>query len=194
MRLLSHPLIPAAAAVVALVGLALPAAAGSFYRYETENGGIAYTDDAKRIPARYREDATPVARTSLDDFARFTPMAASEPVAYDERLAGRLAHLRDLNARTISPHVSQAPHPSQAGPAQPGLTVNSGQAVQTHLGPIPEAGPVIVETVRSRPPGSPVTRHITIVRQGERILSVTKPAQVHSTPRALDERTLELDH
>ena len=62
--------------------------------------------------------------------------------------------------------------------------------MQAFVGPQASDEPVIVETVRSRPDGSPVTRHITIVRQGERILSVIKPEQVHSTPRAFSRRNI----
>ena len=37
------------------IGLATPAAAGTVYRWTTEAGTVAYTDDAKRVPARYRD-------------------------------------------------------------------------------------------------------------------------------------------
>lgn len=188
MRILSHPLILGLAAAFVLAGQAPPAAAGSFYQWETENGGIAFTDDPKRIPARYREAADPIATRKLDEFARFTPMAASEPAPYAERLEGRLAHLRELNTRTVSPDAVQAP-----AATHPGLAIGQGQGqgVQAYVNPGASDEPVIVETVRSRPDGSPVTRHITIVRQGDRVLSVIKPEQLHSSLRWVDERSLE---
>jgi hypothetical protein len=189
MRTLNHPMILGLAVAFTLAGQALPATAGSFYRYETENGAVAFTDDVKHIPARYRDAAEPIARRSLDDFERFTPMAASQPASYAARLDGRLDHLRDLNQRTISPDAVQAP-----GAGHPSLAIGSGpngQDVQAFLGSRQNTEPVIVETVRSRPDGSPVTRHITIVRQGEQVLSVIKGEQLHSRLRPVDERSFE---
>lgn len=187
MRFPSHPKLLALAAALAVAAQALPAAAGSFYKWETENGGIAFTDDPKQIPERYRGQAETIGIQKLDDFERFTPMAATQPAGYAARLDGRLTHLRDLNQRTVSPDAVAAP-----GRA-PGLALRAGaegQDIEAQLGMRESDEPVIVETVRSRPPGSPVTRHITIVRQGDRILSVIKPEQLHSKPRALDERDL----
>jgi hypothetical protein len=186
MRFPSHPKLLALAAAFALAGQALPAAAGSFYKWETENGGIAFTDDPKQIPERYRAAAQTIGIQKLDDFERFTPMAASQPAGYAARLDGRLDHLRDLNERTVSPDAVAAP----GSPTMALRASSEGQDVEAQLGMGESDEPVVVETVRSRPPGSPVTRHITIVRQGERILSVIKPEQLHSKPQALDERDL----
>ena len=186
MRFPSHPKLLALAAALVLAGQAFPAAAGSFYRWETEDGGIAFTDDPKQIPERYRDAAEAIGNPKLDDFERFTPMATSRPAAYADRLEGRLTHLRSLNERTVSPDAV-------AAPGQPTLALQAGaegQDIQAQLGTGESDEPVVVETVRSRPPGSPVTRHITIVRQGDRVLSVIKPEQLHSKPRAIDEREL----
>jgi hypothetical protein len=186
MRFPSHPKLLALAAAFAVAAQAVPAAAGSFYKWETENGGIAFTDDPKQIPERYREQAQPIGIQKLDDFERFTPMAASQPAGYASRLDGRLEHLRALNERTVSPDAV-------AAPSQPTMALQAGaegQDIQAQLGAGESDEPVVVETVRSRPPGSPVTRHITIVRQGERVLSVIKPENLHSKPQALDEREL----
>jgi len=189
MRILSHPIVPSLVAALAVLGLVFPASAGSFYKWETDSGGIAFTDDPKQIPARYKDQAETVVVRKLDDFERFTPMARSEPPAYAARLDQRLGYLRDLNARTVSPHAVTAPQAPQ------GVAIRSGAdepSIESYVGTGGE-GPVIVETVRSRPDGSPVTRHITIVRRGDQILSVIKPEQLHSKPRALDERSLEID-
>jgi hypothetical protein len=187
MRFPSHPKLLVLAAAFAVAAQAVPAAAGSFYKWETENGGIAFTDGPKQIPARYREQAEEFAVQKLGDFERFTPMAASQPAGYAARLDGRLGHLRDLNQRTVSPDAVTAP---QAAPTTALRAGAEGQDIEAQLGMREGDEPVIVETVRSRPPGSPVTRHITIVRQGDEILSVIKPEQLHSKPSALDEREL----
>jgi len=170
--------------------LAVPAAAGSFYRYETDDGGIAFTDDPKRIPARYRDDAETIARQGFDGFDRYTHVEAEREAGHEGRTAARLGHLRDLNARLVTPGAVGAPQPG-AGPG--GLTLRTsrgGPSVESVVGRAGGDEPVIVEKVRTRPDGSPVTRHVTIVRQGDRILSVIAPEKNHSTTRSLDEREL----
>ena len=189
MRIPSHPDFLAWAVGLLVATLAVPAAAGAIYKYETDDGGIAFTDDAKRIPAAYRERAETIEPQKLTEFERFTPMAPSAPAPYAARMGERLGHLRDLNARVVTPDAVGAPQP--AGPG--GLAVRSGrdgQNVEAYLNPGLAGQPVVVETVRSRPDGSPVTRHITIVRQGDRVLSIVAPKELHSSTRAVDERSL----
>jgi hypothetical protein len=70
-----------AAASLALV-LAPQLAAADYWRYETETGGIAFTDDPKNIPAKYRESATAVKEESLFDYGRLSvvdPVPAAAP-------------------------------------------------------------------------------------------------------------------
>ncbi len=58
---------------IAMLMLMLPAAASAeFFRYETEEGTLAFTDDEKRIPSRYRAHAVPEAPQSLLDYPRLT--------------------------------------------------------------------------------------------------------------------------
>jgi hypothetical protein len=56
-------------AVVALVLWLAPAVSGAdVFRYETEEGTIAFTDDVKRVPARYRDQAAlPLGSPPCDD-------------------------------------------------------------------------------------------------------------------------------
>jgi len=188
MRIPSHPNFLSLIVGLALATLAVPAAAGSFYQYETDDGGIAFTDDAKRVPARYRDDAVLIERDGFDDFDRYTETGPSHEASYAARTEARVQYLRDLNARVVTPDAVGAPNASYSR----GLAVRSsrqGQDVEAYVSPEGDA-PVVVETVRSRPDGSPVTRHVTIVRQGDRVLSVIAPQQRHSSTRSLDERTL----
>ena len=189
MRIPSHPNFVALVAGLLVATLAVPAAAGSFYKWETDEGGIAFTDDPKQIPARYRDDAETIEPKKLEDFERFTPMAPSRPDPYAARMDERLNHLRDLNSRMITPDAVGAP---LRGPH--GLAIRSGrdgENVEAYVDPRASGEPVVVETVRSRPDGSPVTRHITIVRQGDEILSIIAPKTYHSGTRStVDERTL----
>jgi hypothetical protein len=83
--------------------------AGDFYQWTNEDGSISFTDDAKRIPARYKASATE------RDFAgiaekRITPHSISENA---EALAARLQGLRETNS---APAVNPNQLPDCSGP------------------------------------------------------------------------------
>lgn len=70
-----------AAAAFALA-LAPQLAAADYWRYETETGGVAFTDDPKSIPAKYQASAKAVEEASLFDYGRLSvvdPVRASAP-------------------------------------------------------------------------------------------------------------------
>ena len=76
-------------AALALGFVPSPAAA-DYWRYETDSGSIAFTDDAKNIPAKYRESAKQIAEESLFTYprlsivqpdARPTPRGVADPNA-----------------------------------------------------------------------------------------------------------------
>ncbi|MEX2205662.1 MAG: DUF4124 domain-containing protein [Myxococcota bacterium] len=61
------------------LALAPQLAAADYWRYETETGGIAFTDDPKGIPAKYREGATAVKEESLFDYGRLSVVDPVRP-------------------------------------------------------------------------------------------------------------------
>ncbi len=61
------------------LGFAPTIAAADYWRYETETGSIAFTDDAKNIPAKYREGAKQIAEESLFTYPR---LSVVQPDAY----------------------------------------------------------------------------------------------------------------
>ena len=64
------------------LALAPQVARADYWRYETETGGVAFTDDAKSIPAKYQASAKPVKEASLFDYDRLSivdPIPASSP-------------------------------------------------------------------------------------------------------------------
>ena len=70
-----------AAATFALA-LAPRLAAADYWRYETETGGVAFTDDPKGIPAKYQASAKAVKEESLFDYSRLSvvdPIPAAAP-------------------------------------------------------------------------------------------------------------------
>ena len=66
--------------------LAPAAASADLYRYETESGSIAYTDDLKRVPELYRASAVREPEQKFTDYNRLSIVSPdahpSAPVSY----------------------------------------------------------------------------------------------------------------
>lgn len=200
------------ACVGLVAGTAAPAAeAGTMYRWETENGTLAFADDVKRIPDRYRAKAEAIVSENLDGYSRFTPTDASAQQIHADRLAERLDGLRALTADEASEAgaVGEVAAPARQHPVD-GIALQSVREgvgrrlvntsdgpkwkrttrLQTVDAPVPVLGvsadpesdePVVVERMRARSRGSLVTRQVTVVRQGDRVLSVIKPRSRQSS-------------
>jgi len=70
------------AAATFVLALAPQLAAADYWRYETETGGIAFTDDPKGIPTKYQASAKAVKEESLFDYGRLSvvdPVRAAAP-------------------------------------------------------------------------------------------------------------------
>ena len=64
------------------LALAPQLAAADYWRYETETGSVAFTDDPKNIPAKYQASAKAVKEESLFDYSRLSvvdPVPAAAP-------------------------------------------------------------------------------------------------------------------
>jgi hypothetical protein len=168
-----------------------PAAAGAtMYHWRTESGTYAYTDDEKAIPERYRAQVESRKIGSLEDYERYTPAVSSGPPSQGEAAlraaAGesaaesrRLEYLRALNAprderRNQDLGVQTLTIPTGGGNS-PAIEV------QTRAGD----EPVVIETIRTWPKGSIVTRSDLVVRQGDRIITIVKP-QLNETDTMSD--------
>lgn len=103
------------AAFGAIAALAAPVLAGAdtIYRYETESGSIAFTDDRERVPKLYRDGARAIEAESLFDYERTTiaqagaRRAAAPAAALVEEEAPPVAALTraDLIALDLAPGV-----------------------------------------------------------------------------------------
>ena len=67
-------------AAAAFAALLVPQiASADYWRYDTDTGGVAFTDDPKSIPTKYQASAKPVKEQSLLDYDRLSvvhPVAA----------------------------------------------------------------------------------------------------------------------
>ena len=173
---------------------------GALYRWETADGTIAFTDDAKRIPEKYQAGVETIDRTMLTDYGRYTATDAASNEEQAKRLAERLASLR-ANAAAEDAAAAAANEPNAApAPVAPQTVTrdidrrrrvmrpdgtwywrySTDQTTKiAHGASLPvdpnDPNPVVTEKRRVKIPGQPITQSVTVTRQGDRVLSVEKP-------------------
>jgi len=155
-------------AIVAAALLAPPAGAADLFRYETESGTLSYTDDVKRIPSRYRDQAVREAPRSLSTYPRLT-VVDSPPEAPAEAPAER------------DPFAALAEALARFAPAAPG----DASAVQVPVGEsfsfqAPAAGEEPVRVRRNQwrevDDGSlTYYKPFTVIEQGDRVIAEIEP-------------------
>jgi hypothetical protein len=170
--------------VLLVTGLAGPALAGNVYAWVTEDGTYAFTDDSKRIPADYREDASRRPMGKLTRYERYTPVSSKVDKSYAERIRERQTELREMSA-TAPTGVVVGAMPSQPSGLVYATPVSGGGngrgGTQGVLAQVPVGGPATgadevttIESIRVKPPQSLATRHWTVVKKGDQIVTVIK--------------------
>ena len=185
---------------------AASAPAEQLYRWESPDGTVSFTDDARRVPERYRNSATQIDTNSLAGYGRYTPTDAAATEAYAKRLQERLEGLRAANEadesadRERAEREQIAPAPSRIANqtrrierrravVQPDGSIryrySSNEVPVTSTQSLPvdpnDPTPVVTEQKRVRVPGQPITQTVTVTRQGDRVLSVVAPDSNYHT-------------
>ena len=155
------------------LAVATSATAGTLYRWTAADGSVAFTDDAKRIPAQYREQAQRARSGDLASYGRYTPTRVMEKP--EPQLAARLARLREINA---AGDASSAP-PRPSSTTQTILRLNNRSSIAIPNEQLVGDDPIVVEQRRVRDRNNISTTHVTVVRQGDRVLSVVRPESAH---------------
>jgi hypothetical protein len=151
------------------VFFSLPALASEIYSWRTDDGGYAYTDDAKAIPPRYRDRAQSQQAKGLASYPRLTSPPASTTDAYARRLANRLDYLRALN-RDLDRASARPEYRSQVD----SIEVDAGSInVGVPVGDLSNE-PIVIEKIRFRHRDEMATRHNVVVKKGDRVLTVIK--------------------
>jgi hypothetical protein len=179
------------ASLLLSAAVAGPAAAGSVWRWTADDGSIAFADDAKKIPSQYRAGAKLVRTGDLGGYARYTP--AETRAASQERrlqLEERLLRLREMNETPVSTRA-----PARVAESHTVLRVDDRTAITIPNDRLGNGEPVVVEQRRVRDRNNISTTHVTVVRQGDEILSVVRPESAHDRADWPDESELlgELD-
>ena len=174
--------------VFGVLGLALllasPSGAGEIYSWETADGNVAFTDNPKNIPARYRDQMRVRKSGGIEDYARFTAEDSAETERYSDQLAKRIEYLRWVNDSRATAAV-----PENVGAAS--VTISG---VDLRLPATDTSAPIIVEKLRVKSAGQISTRHDTLVSQGGTPLAIVRGNQrgeVGGAVNILDEKDLE---
>lgn len=178
-----------------LAGLAGPAFAGNVYSWVTEDGTYAFTDDPKRIPAKHRDEAETRPMGDLKRYARYTVDRTGK--TYTDRLWQRQTELRERSGAQ-APAVSAAPAGRTGSAMTYSIPFIGGGSPGGHRGAQMQLGlgalgaddsdePITVESVRMQPTAGEATRHWTIVKQGDRVISVIKGENRDRSPEGVSE-------
>ena len=166
--------------------LATPSRAGEFYTWETADGSVAFTDNPKNIPARYRDQVQVRKSGGIGDYARFTAEDSADTGHYSDQLAKRIEYLRGSNSgRDAAPAAGKT-----IGVAS--ITVSG---VDMRLPAANTDAPIIIEKLRVQSFGQITTRHDTLVSQGGTPLAIVRgntEGEVGGALNILDEEDLEL--
>ncbi len=165
-----------AGVISALVWVApLPDSAGTVYSWRTDDGGYAFTDDRKAIPARYRDRVRTRSSARLRHYDRYTPQAAGAGAAYAADLAARLEHLRAFNGEEPRSRIGPGTARFDGAAGTIRLSTGGEGAPTIDLRSDGEGPPIVVETLFTRPDGGAVTRRSLVVRRGDKTLAVVMP-------------------
>ena len=169
--------------VLLVVSLAGPALADEVWSWRTEDGTFAFTDDPKRIPARYRGDARSRPLGELSRYERFTRVSPESEKAYADRVRARLSELRGAiaaapNGAVAGAAVTSTPDVFYGLPASGGR--GRGGAGASYIVPLAsdrngsDDEPTTIESIRVKPRDSLASRHWTVVKKGDKIVTVIK--------------------
>jgi len=154
---------------IAIVAVASPSLAHSVYGWTTDEGTAAYTNDPKRIPAKYKDSAEPRVLGKLKNYPRLSKSDVKIDSSYAQRVQARLEKLR-----AAQPAVSSGPS-AGAHPITIDIGMGSGKGARDQVS-IPvgtQAGaPIVTEEFSVRTRDGIATRNLQITRQGDEILAV----------------------
>jgi Domain of unknown function (DUF4124) len=195
-----------------LVGASASAESGALHRWVTADGTVSYTDDAKRVPEKYRDSAETIERGMLTDYGRYTTTDSAAHQASAEQLAKRLEALRAANGMDEAARDDVADADEHASPTTSVARTRRdvyrreyrrGDGTKYHryyegapstIPSLPvdpnDPSPVITEERHMLWPGRTATETVTVTRQGDRILSIYRPRSTyHSTtyPKTIEE-------
>jgi hypothetical protein len=157
-------------------------AASTVYSWTTEDGTAAYTNDAKRIPAKYKASAKRRTLGTLKNYPRLSKSDVKFETPYEQRVLARLKKLRG-GPPAVSAAGAVAGHPITI---DVGMGSGEGDRDQVSI-PVDllGEGPIVTEEFTVRMRDSIASRKVQITRRGDEILAVRVAAK---NQRKINER------
>jgi hypothetical protein len=155
--------------------MALPAGAGTLYHWTGEDGSVSFTDDWKRVPEVYQGEARKIESGNLSQYERYTPRRDGSQAAYVKSLRERVARLRVLNRTLERGHA-----PIAVAPTHTVLALDDDTSISIPNSGAADEEPIIIEQQRVMDPRASTTTTVKVVRQGDRVLSISRPNVHHS--------------
>lgn len=184
-------------------GLAGPAFAGNVYSWVTDEGTHAFTDDAKRIPAKHRAEAERRPMGRLTRYERFTESPSEKGKPYADRIRERQAELRGQtmptqDAAVIGAVASQGTGIGYTVPVTGGGSTGGRSAANLWVPTdrstsSTDSEPTTIESKRMNPSDSMATRHWTFVKKGDEIVTIIKGERRQRPLKAHDERDYHVE-
>jgi hypothetical protein len=167
-----------------VVGLTGPAFAGNVYSWVTEDGTYAFTDDSKRIPAKHRAEVKKRPMGKLTRYERFTEVSSESRKPHADRIRERRMELRQMATAAPIGAVVGVAQPQSSGivyavPVSGGSGRRGGGAGASIQVPVgnqasADSGLTTIESIRVKPRRNMATRHWTVVKNGDRLVTVIK--------------------
>ena len=151
-------------------GLASPSIADTVYTWETDEGTLSFTDERKRIPAKYRLSAKTKELGKLTGYPRYTPsgetdLLAEQKTSLQDPPLGPSADAQTARATGFDGRAISVGNGRYGGGTRVQLPAPGAGA---------EGGPMVMQTVRVRPENSLATRTITVVKQDGKVVYVNQ--------------------
>ena len=153
--------------------------AADIIAYRTEDGVFAYTDDHDKVPARYADDAVTVRDSKLHTYPRLTIEDTDAAREVSARLEKRLDYLRQANAATAAEREVAANATAQQSSVISIPTGGSATSPSIQVATNPADGPIVIEEIRTKDGARAATRAATLVKQGDKVLAITKSRAHH---------------
>lgn len=162
-----HALLAGVTVGLAIAGVAAPSLAGTVYSWTTEDGTSAFTDDPKRIPAKYKNKAERRQLGKLKNYKQYTESKIKHETPYEKRVAERLEGLRAPEP----PAVSAGP-PGRDDRVRYGLGIGAPDNDQVSF-PVGQSDePFVTSEHRIRTRESIATQDVQVTKQGDKVISV----------------------
>jgi hypothetical protein len=179
-----------------VAGLAGPAFAGNVYTWVTEDGTYAFTDDSKRIPAKHKANAKRRSMGKLTRYERYTEVSSESGKPYAERLRERQYELSGMTAAAprgavVGAIASRGRGVGYTIPVSGGEDGNASLWVPVTGSASVDSEPTTIESIRVKPTNSMATRHWTLIKNGDQIVTVIKGELRQRPLRSISESSFD---